>query len=249
MTPTAIPELTREPVKRPVMTQVWTDVLFLHWRYDPAVVQLLLPSGVAIDTFDGSAWVGLVPFQMERITFGPLPPVPRLGTFPEVNVRTYVRAGSRRGVWFFSLDIDRLLPAVAARAGYRLPYCKGEVIHERSGDQISTRVQRRWPQPASPAATSIRATIGAPLADDPLTDFLTSRWGLVTSGRGDRLRYAPVGHPNWPLRLASVDHMSDQLIVAAGLPEQVGEPFGLYSPGVPVRVGIPRRIAQGGCIQ
>jgi len=249
MTPTAIPELTREPVKRPVMTQVWTDVLFLHWRYDPAVVQLLLPSGVAIDTFDGSAWVGLVPFQMERITFGPLPPVPRLGTFPEVNVRTYVRAGSRRGVWFFSLDIDRLLPAVAARAGYRLPYCKGEVIHERSGDQISTRVQRRWPQPASPAATSICATIGAPVADDPLTDFLTSRWGLVASGRGDRLRYAPVGHPNWPLRLASVDHMSDQLIVAAGLPEQVGEPFGLYSPGVPVRVGLPRRIAQGGCIQ
>jgi uncharacterized protein YqjF (DUF2071 family) len=245
MISTTIPELTRELVKRPVMTQVWTDVLFLHWRYDPAVVQALLPLGAEVDTFDGSAWVGLVPFQMERIAFGPLPPVPRLGTFPEVNVRTYVRAGSRRGVWFFSLDIDRLLPAIAARTGYRLPYCTGEVAHERHGDQISTRVERRWPKPAHPASTTIRATIGSSVAGDPLTDFLTSRWGLITSGRGDRLRYAPVDHPNWPLRSASVDHISDQLIAAAGLPEPVGEPFGLYSPGVPVRVGLPRRITRG----
>ena len=104
------------PVRRPVMVQQWNNLVFLHWRYDPSAVQALLPHGIEVETFDGSGWVGLIPFHMDRLGLpGGLAPLPHVGSFPEVNVRTYVRAGDRVGVWFFSLDIDRFLPAVVAR--------------------------------------------------------------------------------------------------------------------------------------
>ena len=242
MTDVLLLPLEAAPIARPVMTQFWADVTFLHWRYDPAVVQSLLPRGVEVDTFDGSAWVGLVPFRMERLGFGTLPPVPRLGTFPEVNVRTYVRAGAHRGVWFFSLDIDLLLPMLVARGWYRLPYCVGEVRHERDGDRITTGVSRRRPRPTQGATTELEVVVGSASATGPLTEFLTSRWGLVAAGPGGRLRWAPVDHPEWALYRARVDRVTDGLVEAAGLPPAEGPTHAMYSPGVPVRVGLPRRI-------
>lgn len=243
MTADLLPRLEAIPVARPVMTQFWADVTFLHWRYDPGVVQSLLPPGVEVDTFDGSAWVGLVPFRMEQLGFGTMRPVPRLGTFPEVNVRTYVRAGAHRGVWFFSLDIDLLLPMLVARGWYRLPYCVGDVHHERTGDRITTLVRRRLPRASVTATTELEVVVGSATASGPLVDFLTSRWGLVASGPRGRLRWAAVDHPPWPLLRARVEHVADSLVVAAGLPAPEGPPHAVYSRGVPVRVGRPRRIA------
>ncbi|MEZ5247212.1 MAG: DUF2071 domain-containing protein [Acidimicrobiales bacterium] len=243
MTDLLLPPLEAAPIDRPVMTQFWADVTFLHWRYDPTMVQSLLPPGVEVDVFDGAAWVGLVPFRMERLGFGTLPPVPRLGTFPEVNVRTYVRAGDHRGVWFFSLDIDLLLPMLVARGWYHLPYCVGDVRHERAGDRITTHVSRRRPRTATGATTDLEVVVGSASATGPLTDFLTSRWGLVAPGRGGRLRWAAVDHPEWQLYRARVDRIADSLVEAAGLPAPDGPAHAMYSPGVPVRVGLPRRIA------
>ena len=104
------------------MKQQWQELAYIHWRYDAAVVQALLPEGLEVDTFDGSAWVGLIPFSMRNISFPGTPAIPYLGSFPEVNVRTYVKKDGIPGVWFFSLDVNRLLPALAARASYFLPY-------------------------------------------------------------------------------------------------------------------------------
>ncbi len=112
------------PVARPVMLQGWHHLTALHWRYEPGVVQALLPDGFGVDTFDGSAWVGLIPFEMSRVRVPGLPAFGRLSTFPETNVRTYIVDGAgRRAVWFFSLDVSRLIPALVARVTYRLPYC------------------------------------------------------------------------------------------------------------------------------
>lgn len=185
-----LPPLIVEPVARAALTQRWSDVVFLPWRYDPALVQRLLPPGVRVDTHDGSAWVALVPFQMERLRIPGLPPLPFVGAFPEVNVRTYVHAGDRRGVWFFSLDVDTLLAAAVARIGYRLPYCHGRVDHVRHAERLASRVVRRWPRlrvadggrstPTAAARIEIRAG-SAIQTGDPLTRFLTARWGLISS--------------------------------------------------------------------
>lgn len=232
-----------EPVARPVMVQRWNDVVFVNWRTAPDDVQRLLPRGVEVDTHEGDAWVSLVPFHMDELGLPGLAPLPHVGSFPEINVRTYVRAGSRRGVWFFSLDVDRLLPALTARVAYSLPYCSGSAHHGRAGDVLTSSVDRRWPRSVSPASTRIAVRTGEPIdAAEPLTLFLTARWGLVSAGRGDRLRYAPVDHGPWPLHRAELLHLDDGLVEAAGLPRPVGDPVVMWSPGVDVRVGLPRRL-------
>lgn len=232
---TAAPRL-----RRAVMEQRWEDVTFLHWRYDPAAVQRLLPRTVEVDTFDGDAWVSLVPFRMVDLRLPGRRPLP-FGSFPEVNVRTYVRSGARRGVWFFSLDIDRIAPTVVARSVYRLPYCFGRVDHVRVGDLISTVVERRWPGSGKrPTAASVVRT-GEPLDPaDAVAAFLTARWGLLAATRR-RLLWAPVEHPPWRLWNADVVHLEESLVEAAGLPAPQGDPVVMWSPGTDVRVGAPVR--------
>ena len=223
------------------MTQHWADLVFLHWHYEPDVVQRRLPPGVTVDVHDGSAWVALVPFRMERLGLPGLAPLPFVGTFPEINVRTYVRAGGRRGVWFFSLDVDLLLPTVVARTAYHLPYCYGRADHVRVGDIVATRVDRWWPRPVHGATAEIAVRTGEALEPDELVQFLTNRWGLISASRGGRLRYAPVDHPPWPLHHAEVLHLDEHLVAATGLPAPSHAPHVMWSPGVDVRVGRPTR--------
>lgn len=227
------------PVGTAVMRQQWRDLAYLHWRYDPAVVQALLPRGLTVDTFDGSAWVGLIPFAMRDIGLARGPGVPYFGSFSEVNVRTYVHVNGKPGVWFFSLDVDRFLPAVVARLTYRLPYCWGSTSHVRDGDLVSTVVRRRWPESVNESRISVRAS-GAVTADE-LDVFLTARWGLYSRSRNG-LRYAAVDHEPWPLRSATLEHLDDALVMAAGLPAPVGEPHVRFSDGVHVRIGFPRTV-------
>ena len=228
-----------EPVRRAVMVQQWKDLSYIHWRYDPAEVQSLLPAGLEVDTFDGSAWVGLIPFSMRGIGVPGLPAVPYFGSFPEVNVRTYVRRNGVPGVWFFSLDVNRLLPALVARATYLLSYCWGSASNRIDKDQVSASVVRRWPHGAS---TSIHLTIGDRIQQpDDLAVFLSARWGLYSRGIRGGLRYAPVDHEKWPLYSAQLVAINDTLVVASGLSAPQGEAHVMFSPGVSVRVGRPRR--------
>ncbi len=232
-----------EPVHRPVMVQRWTDVVFLHWPFSPDVVQRALPPGVTVDTFDGAAWVGLVPFAMEGLGVPGLAPLPLVGSFPEVNVRTYVRSGARRGVWFFSLDVDRMLPVAVARSTYHLPYCLARAEHGRVDDIVTSRVDRRWPRRHAGAMTRVTVQTGRRVDPaDPFASFLTARWGLLSATRRGRLWYAPVEHPVWPLHEARLLHLDDQLVAAAGLPSPSDPPHALWAPGVEVRVGRPRRL-------
>lgn len=231
------------PVRRPVMVQQWTDVVFLHWAYDPEAVQRLLPAGMTVDVHDGAAWVGLVPFHMNGLGFPGVAPLPHVGSFPEINVRTYVRAHGRVGVYFFSLDVDRYLPAVTARATYSLPYCAGAASHGRAGHVLTSSVRRQWPRPTGRADTEVAVRTGDEVdASAPFSRFLTARWGLVSASRRGSLRWAPVDHDPWRLHAAEVLHLDDHLLTAAGLPAAIGDPHVMWSPGVDVRIGRPVRL-------
>ena len=223
------------------MKQKWMSLAYLHWDYEPEIVQALLPPGLEVDTYNGRAWVGLIPFSMRDISFPGTPTVPYLGSFPEVNVRTYVIRDGIPGVWFFSLDVNRLLPALAARVSYRLPYCFGRASNKRDGDVLKTLVRRRWPR--GKATTAIEVEIGDVITEPTeFEHFVSARWGLYSTWWGGGLMYAPVDHPRWDLKRARVIHVDDSLVTAAGLPAPTGEPHCMYSDGVPVRIGRPRRV-------
>lgn len=233
---------TQNPVRRPIMLQGWKDLSYIHWPYDPPVVQRLLPDHLEVDTFEGQAWVGLVAFRMEGIRIPRSPAIPYFGTFPETNVRTYVRGpDARPGVWFDSLDINRLLPVLVARASYRLPYMWSTMTIDHDGHLVSYQMQRRWPGPKGILSnfTIKRREPIDPADITPLEHFLTARWGLFTQLRS-RLAYAPVDHPAWPLEQAELTQLDDHLLAAAGYPPPSGDPLVHYSPGVDVRIGLPR---------
>ena len=107
---------------RPALSMRWKHLLFVHWRVPVASLRPLIPEPLQIDTYDGAAWVGFVPFVMESVRPVWLPPIPKLFDFPEANVRTYVRYGEQRGVWFFSLDAAHRLGVWVARRLWKLPY-------------------------------------------------------------------------------------------------------------------------------
>jgi uncharacterized protein YqjF (DUF2071 family) len=232
-----------DPVRRASMLHGWHTLTFLHWRYDPAVIQSLLPPGLKVETFDGSAWVGLVPFEM-RVTAPRGQAVPWVSNFPETNVRTYATAeDGSSGVWFLSLDAARLGAVVVARTTYRLPYFWSKMHVSSVGPIVTYRSRRWWPGPFG-ASSAVAIEVGEPFAPDELGDldhWLTARWRLY-SARREGLRFARADHPPWPLHRARVVHLDDHLIEAAGLPAPDGEPLVHWSPGVDVRIGFPNRL-------
>ncbi len=227
------------PVGRAVFTQHWGELAFLHWPVDPALVAPLLPAGTSPDVVDGQTWVGLVPFVMSGVGILGTPPLPYLSRFAETNVRLYaVDRDGRRGVVFRSLEAARLLPVLAARWSYHLPYLWARMRYERDGDVRTYTTSRRWPGPRG-AGGRVSLRVGEPVAADPLADFLTARWGLYSTWYGGRTAWAPVEHPPWPLHRVEVLELSDDLVAAAGLPRPAQPPHVLFSPGVDVRIGRP----------
>lgn len=69
------------------MAQVWHDLLFAHWPMDPALMRARVPPALELDTFDGAAWLGVVPFRMSGVRLRGLPALAGLSAFPELNVR------------------------------------------------------------------------------------------------------------------------------------------------------------------
>ena len=179
---------------------------------------------------------------MRGITVPRMPPVPYFGSFPEINVRTYVRREGVPGVWFFSLDVNRLIPAVVARTTYLLPYCWGRAANRIEGNLLRSNVTRRWPTRAHSTTT---VEIGQPIAkSDDLSVFLSARWGLYSRGFFGGLMYAPVDHEPWPLHEAHLKEIDQNVVQAAGLPAPTGEAHVMFSPGVSVRIGLPHRVGR-----
>jgi hypothetical protein len=242
--PTAYGPVCDVPVRRAAMVHWWDELTFLHWRYDPAEVQRLLPDGLTVETFDGSAWVGLVPFYL-RVGLPHVPSAPWLSRFCETNVRTYVKSrDGRTGVWFFSLDAARLGAAVVARVSYQLPYFWSDMQlrhhADPGGDVLEYRSRRRWPGPRG-TTSEARIRVGERFAPDELGEldhYLTARWALFSSPFWG-LRHARAFHEPWPLHRAEVLELDDQLVAASGLSQPEGPPLAHWSRSVEVRIGWP----------
>ncbi len=237
------PEHCPYVIRRPTMRMVWDQLTMLHWRYPAEEVQRLIPDRLRVETFDGSAWVGLVPFRM-RVDVPGLPEMARILHFPETNVRTYVVDGEGRpGVWFFSLEASSLPAVVTARTTYRVPYFWADMSIEQpagDGSRFVYRSTRRWPGPKG-ASSAVDVSVGpafGPGQAGPLDRFLTARWALYGTFGPLTVR-AEMFHEPWPLHHATVERWDDELVAASGLAQPEGEPLVHFSPGVNVRCGWP----------
>ena len=228
--------LPEERVDKPVTYQRWGSLTFLHWRFDPEVIQRRLPDGFTVDPFDGAAWVSMTPFFMTFRVAG-LPPVPGMRHFPETNVRTYVRGpDGQDGIWFFSLEASSLPLVLGARALYRVPYVWADMRAE-VGSTVRYRSRRRL---GRPAGHDITVRPGPPCEGTELDHWLSGRWRGWTRVAGQACS-VPAEHPPWVLHEAEVINLEESLLDVNGLHRPTEPPLVRYSPGTDARLGFPHR--------
>jgi uncharacterized protein YqjF (DUF2071 family) len=235
--------LRARPPGLSLMHQNWGKLLFMHWAMDADLLRPLIPSQLSIDTFDGKAWIGIVPFTMWGIRASFLPAIPGTSAFHELNVRTYVHFNGVPGVWFFSLDAAHRLAVWGARACYHLPYYNAEMSLEQEGETISYS-SKRIDKRGAPAEFQAKWNIGERLPQstrDALEFFLTERYCLYSSHR-DRLFRSRIFHSPWPLRKASLDSYRSTMIEPLGIPQPVGGPLLHYAESIVVDIWPLRRV-------
>ena len=214
----------------------WEDLLFLHWPLPPSTLAPLLPAGLEPDLLDGSAWIAVVPFRMCRTRLRGLPPLPGTASFPELNVRTYVRHHGRPGVWFFSLDAASPVAVWTARTFFHLPYRHAAMEARGDGDGIRYRSRRTEAGPAAVFAARYRPT-GPSVASKPdsLEHWLTERYRLYSADRRGRIWSGEVAHAPWPLQPAEAEVETNTMLDPLGIRLMDAAPLAHFARRVDVR--------------
>jgi uncharacterized protein YqjF (DUF2071 family) len=193
------------PARGWVMGQTWEDLLFAHWRVPVEEVRRHVPHQLEVDEHDGSAWVGITPFRLTGLRGRGTVPLPYVSSFLELNVRTYVRADEKPGIWFFSLDASSRLAVEVARRTYRLPYFHARMSATRSGDWIAYECAR-LSEPGRVFSGRYRPS-GSAFTAEPgsLEWFLAERYCLYTTDQRGSLARADIHHELWPLQPAEAE--------------------------------------------
>jgi uncharacterized protein YqjF (DUF2071 family) len=188
------------------MRQTWQDLLFAHWPMPAEALRGRIPAPLTLDTFEGRAWLGIVPFRMADVRPRGLPPIPTARTFPELNVRTYVTCDGKPGVWFFSLDAASRLAVRTARLAFHLPYFDANMRAETSADGRVAYRSRRVHAGAPPCELVASYAPTGPVFTaraGSLEEWLTARYCLYSSDRAGHLYRGEIQHVPWPLQPAN----------------------------------------------
>jgi uncharacterized protein YqjF (DUF2071 family) len=212
-----------------LMGQSWERLLFAHWRVDPEALSRVMPANVEPDVFDGDAWIGVTPFMIKGLRMHATPALPRLSTFPELNVRTYTTVDGKPGIWFLSLDTRNPMAVPAARKLYRLPYHRAEQSVADIGEGLRFLSSRRGDETAAfeidyrPTGPVFNAAPGS------LDWFLTERYCLYTVDERLRVYRGDIHHPPWPLQPAEAEIRENTMAQPYGF-DLSGDPLLHFAP-------------------
>ncbi len=208
------------------LAQQWNDLLFAHWPIPARHLEAHLPAALAPDLHDGWAWIGVVPFWMSgvrtRLVGSLALAIPSIQTFPELNLRTYVRSRQtgQTGVFFFSLDTSSPLAVLGARTLFHLPYFLAAMSRQTSPNgEVSYSSRRRLSRHPVEFRAHYKPLEPLP-ASEPgtLQHFLTERYRLfTTTSAASRLLVGEIHHQPWPLYAAEAEIESNSLASAIGL--------------------------------
>jgi uncharacterized protein YqjF (DUF2071 family) len=132
-------------------------------------------------------------------------------------VRTYVTAGGKPGVWFFSLDAANTLAVALARARFHLPYFNADMACTVTTEEGVTYGSIRTHPGARVAIFNARYdAIGEPILTEPGTRdrWLTERYCLYAVDPGGKLLRAEVHHRQWPLQPAKAEIAQNTMALA-----------------------------------
>ncbi len=239
-------QLDMPAANRWVMRQTWSKLLFAHWPVSPDVLRPLIPPSLEVDTFEGSAWVGVVPFYMSNVRFRYMQPFPTTREFCELNVRTYVMPkGGKAGVWFFSLDASNRLAVQGARTAFHLPYYNSAMQLTVANREVNYHANRtHWrARPASfegryqPSGAVFQSQVGT------LEHWLTERYCLYAADGRGAIYQGDIVHEPWPLQSASADLALNTMAQAAGITLPDTAPLLHYAESIDVRAWYLRRVA------
>lgn len=222
----------------------WRQLLFAHWPVAAEALRPLIPSALQTDTFEGQAWLGVVPFTMSIAPRGGgVWPLRR--DFHELNVRTYVTMdtpeGPRPGVWFFSLDAADRLSVRLARRLWRLPYYDAAMSLEEIDGWISYRSARTHRGAGAAAYQARYRPTGPARQSEPgsLAAFLTERYCLYAPGRGGRVRRGEIHHAPWRLAPAACEAQVNTMTGPLGVQLPDAEPLLHYAAAIDVVAWLP----------
>jgi uncharacterized protein len=244
----SLTETAHRPYRLPagnwVMEQSWHDLLFAHWSYPVEAIRAAVPASLPIDTFEGKAWVGVVPFSLRGLRLRGLPAIPGASSFPELNVRTYVTIDDKPGVYFFSLDAGNQLAVLAARTIFHLNYYHALMSVTRGPQGISYLSRRRDARgKAADFSARYRAEGKGTRAErGSLEYFLAERYCLYAVSPTSRVYRTDIHHRPWLLQAAEAELEMTTLLQANGIPQPPGKPL-LHFSAVQEMIGwLPDRV-------
>ncbi len=226
-----------------IMRMTWSELLFAHWPVDPDILIPLLPNGLTLDTRNGQAWVGVVPFLMSDVALRCCPPLPKLSRFLELNVRTYVTNNGKPGVWFFSLDAANRIAVRTARATFNLPYMDARMSLKKDDFGVIEYQSERTHRGEPPATfdASYQA-IGETFHAQPetLEYWLTARYCLYSADRAGHLYRGEIDHEPWTLSPGSWTKRQNTMCEPWHI-DLIGQPHLLFAQPITVRAWMAAR--------
>ena len=224
------------PKKGPLLSQIWQNLVFIHWEVSFDQIRAAVPQPLEIATYDGKSWIAIVPFDMKKVTFKGLPSIAALSDFPEINVRTYVNYEGKPGVWFFSLDIPSKFATWIARTFFHLPYRYAKVQVTEKDDVI--HYQHKMERAAFTAKYKPVNFISK--RSSSFETWATERYCLYCQSRRGHLYRTEVQHQEWPLQQAEIDIETNTLLEGWNLGAQ--HPSVLFSKHLDVLAYAPERL-------
>ncbi|RYZ53870.1 MAG: DUF2071 domain-containing protein [Sphingobacteriales bacterium] len=201
--PNILSKISHRPFELPVgewrYYQEWNNALFLHWVVPFNILREHVPENLQLDGFAGKYYVSLVAFTMQKIRPHYLPSLKFVSDFDEINLRTYVESGNRKGVYFLSIEAGKHLSAFVAKQLSGLNYEKSVIV--RSGKQYkSENAAKRF-------FLDAEFEVEEKLLDKSILDkWLTERYCLYLQVKGETFRY-DIHHKEWELRNVTIGNL------------------------------------------
>lgn len=231
------------PNERWIMIQTWKNLLFAHYPVPKSVLRPLLPSCFELDTYDSTAWISIVPFQMSTIHIHGLSKLPLSPTFDEINVRTYVNFGGKPGVYFFSLDANNKLAVFLANMSYNLPYMDAKIQFSKDDETVKFHSERTDSRVEKGVFSATYSPIGDVFTSIPgsLDYWLTERYVFFVIKK-KKIYEGNIYHQHWPLQHAKATIKTNTVARCVGIRIENSPAILHYCEKLDILAWIPKKV-------